>query len=189
MNKETFLRIFGGIDDTYIQRANEDVNLWQQSQEAVVFRPDSSRKFPWRAVIASVVCTAAALFGVFVLLPKVGKVDVLSSRIRIPEHLSSVTIPFDVERWENPKDIAKFMAEEDAIYLSFSKCDVGSAIVEFHRDSYEGPVDASLIIPNPRKFSPTVITSRDVQKGEIYYITISTYDDYIETIGDFTIWY
>ena len=188
MNKETFLRIFGEIDETYIQRANEDVNLWQRSQEGVVFRPDSPRKFHWRAVIASVVCVAV-VFGVFAFLLNVRRIDVLSSRIRIPEHLSSVTIPFDIERWENPKDIAKFMAKEDAIYLSFSKCDVGSALVEFHRNSYEGPVDASLIIPGPKKFSPTGTTSRGVQKGEIYYITISTYDDYIETIGDFTIWF
>lgn len=73
MNKETFLRIFGEIDDTYIQRANEDVNLWQRSQEGEVVRPDDSRRFPWRTVIASVACAAAVVFGAFFLMRNVLK--------------------------------------------------------------------------------------------------------------------
>ena len=192
MNKETFLRIFGGIDDTYIQRANEDVNLWQQSQEGVVVRPSSSRRSAWRTVIAAVVCTAAALFGVFVLLLKVGRIDFASSS----EKLSSIRIAFDVAYSEKSKQYGEFTASRDTVSVNFSQCRVGAALVEFHRDSYDGPVEASLIIPctnslrpGPNNSPATWTTSLSVQKGTAYYITVSTYDDWIETIGSVTIWY
>ena len=189
MNKETFLRIFGGIDDTYIQRANEDVNLWQKSQEGVVVRPDGSRRSPWRAVIASVAC-AAVVIGVFVFLLKVGRIDITSSS----EKLSSVRISFEVEYWESPKQYGEFTASRDTVSVSFNLYIYSSALVEFHRDSYDGPVDASLIIPCPDKFRPdnlyaTETTSLDVQKGVEYYVTVSSYDDWSETAGSITIRY
>ena len=184
MNKETFLRIFGEIDDTYIQRANEDVNLWQQSQEGVVVRPDSSRRSPLRAVIASVAC-AALVFGVFAFLLNVGRIDVKSS----PERLHSFTAFFDVVYWESPKQYAIFTANRDTVSVSFSLNISSSALVEFHRDSFDGPVDASLIIPRPDNLYATETTSLDVQKGVEYYITVSTYDSWLETAGSITIWF
>ena len=90
MNDEKFVQIFGGIDEKYIREANEDMNFWLESQEGEVVRADGSRRFPWRTVIASVACTAAALFGVFVLMLNVGKIRVIDS----PE--SSVNSPAQI---------------------------------------------------------------------------------------------
>ena len=191
MNKETFLRIFGEIDDAYIQRANEDVNLWQSFQEGVVVRPGSSRRSPLRVVIASVAC-AAVVFGVFAFLLNVGRIDFTSSS----EKLSSVIVSFDVVYWEKPKQYGEFTATQNAVSVSYGQCRIGSALVELHRDSYEGPVDASLIIPRPNSILPGPnnlpamgTISFDVQKGETYYITVSSYDGWAKSIGIITIWY
>ena len=191
MNKETFLRIFGEIDDTYIQRANEDVNLWQKSQEGVVVRPGDSRRSPWRAVIASVAC-AAVVIGVFLFLLKVGRIDTISSS----EKLSSAIVSFDVARWESPKQYGEFTATRDTVSIRYSQCSVAAALIEFHRGSYDGPVDVSFVmsrpnnlLPGPNPLPATAITNLDVQKGATYYITVSTYDYWIQTIGIITIWY
>lgn len=184
MNKETFLRIFGEIDDIYIQRANKDVNLWLRSQEGVVVRADGSRRFPWRSVIAYVAC-AAVVIGAFVFMLNVGRTDITSNS----ERLSSVRISFVVGYPESPKKYGEFTATRDTVSISYSLRIYSSALVEFHRDSYDGPVDIYLIIPVPDDLSTTETTSLDVQKGETYYITVSTYDDWLGTIGDITIWY
>ena len=77
MNDEKFVQIFSGIDEKFIREANEDMNFWLKSQEGIVVRVDNSRRFSWRTVIASVACTAAVLFGVFVLLLNVGKISII----------------------------------------------------------------------------------------------------------------
>ena len=79
MDNERLMRAFGEIDDEYIQTANELYDIWQESQKGVIVRADSSRRSPWRTIIASVACTAAALFGVFVLMLNVGKIAIIDS--------------------------------------------------------------------------------------------------------------
>ena len=74
MDKINFLQIFGEIDDKILRQANDALNLYQKTQEGVSFRAEYSRSSPWKTVIASVVCTAAALFGVFVLLLNIGRI-------------------------------------------------------------------------------------------------------------------
>ena len=184
MNKETFLQIFGEIDDIYIQRANKDVNLWLRSQEGVVVHTDGSKRFPWRSVISYVAC-AAVVIGAFVFLLNVGRTDITSSS----ERLSSVRISFEAIYWEDPKQYGEFTATRDTVSISYSLQIYSSALVELHRDSYDGPVDAYLIIPRPDNLSTTETTSLDVEKGVTYYITVSSYDDWAATKGDITIWY
>lgn len=72
MDNKTFLRIFGEIDDKYIQQANEDVNYWEESQIGISVRPDNTRRSAWRAAILSAACTAAVMIGVFALLLNLG---------------------------------------------------------------------------------------------------------------------
>lgn len=74
MDKINFLQLFGEIDDKIVRQANSVLNLYQESQEGVSFRADYSRRSLWKTVIASVAFTAAAMFGVFVLLLNVGKI-------------------------------------------------------------------------------------------------------------------
>ena len=87
MNDDIFVHIFSGLDEEFVSEANEAMNFWLGSQEGEVVRADGSRRFPWRTVIASVACTAAALFGLFVLMLNVGKIGIIDS----PE--SSVNSP------------------------------------------------------------------------------------------------
>lgn len=77
MNDEKFVQIFSGVDDEIIRQTNEDINFWLESREGIIVCADDSRKFSWRTVIASVACTAAAMFGVFVLLLNVGKIGII----------------------------------------------------------------------------------------------------------------
>ena len=79
MDNERFMRAFGEIDDEYLQTANELYNIWQESQKGVSVRADVSQRFSWRTVIASAACTAAVLFGVFVLLLNIGKIKLSES--------------------------------------------------------------------------------------------------------------
>lgn len=82
MNNINFMQLFGEIDDRILRQASDALHLWQESQEGISFRAEYSRKRTWRAVIASVVCTAAAMLGVFVLLLNIGKIKMNS----LPEH-------------------------------------------------------------------------------------------------------
>lgn len=102
---------------------------------------------------------------------------------------SSATVRFEVESWENPKQYGRFVATSDSISIRFSQCVEGSALVEFHRGSYNGSVDASIIMPSPNNLPTTVTTNRNVQSGATYYITVSTYSDFIKATGGFTITY
>ena len=73
MNSETFLHIFGDIDEEYIeQAADEDGNYIGETCEGVAVRVDVPRRSFRRTVIAAV-GGIAAVFGVFVLLLNVVK--------------------------------------------------------------------------------------------------------------------
>ena len=76
MIDDIFVHIVSGLDEEFVGEANEDMNFWLESLEGEVVRADGSRRFPWRTVIASVACIAAALFGVFVLMLNVGKMRI-----------------------------------------------------------------------------------------------------------------
>ena len=185
MNDEKLVQIFSGLDEELISEANEDMNFWLRSQEGVVVRTDGSRRSPWRSVIASVAC-AAVVIGVLVFLLTAGRIDITSNS----EQSSSVRISFDVEYCENPKQYGEFTAARDTVSVSYSLSIYSSALVELHRDSYDGPVDAYLIITRrPYDLSTTETTSLNVEKGTTYYITVSSYDYWAETRGDLTIWY
>ena len=69
----------GEIDSKYIEKASEDLFFRQELQKGISVPLDYSRKFFWKTVTASVACTAAALFGVFVVLLNVGKIGIMES--------------------------------------------------------------------------------------------------------------
>ena len=73
MDNIEFLQIFGDIDDQILRQANDALNLYRESQEGVSFRADYSRRSPRKAIITAVACIAAAVTGVFVLLPNIWK--------------------------------------------------------------------------------------------------------------------
>lgn len=79
MKNEELFHILGGIDSKFIEKASEDLAFWQESQKGIRVRIDNSRKFSWKTVIASVACTAAAMFGIFVLFLNVGKIGIIDS--------------------------------------------------------------------------------------------------------------
>ena len=85
MNGKELFEILNDINDGIVKEAGEELILWREAQEGVVVRAGSSRGFPWLAVITSVACTAAAMFGVFVLLLRVGMINILGS----PENTDS----------------------------------------------------------------------------------------------------
>ena len=76
MKNKDFLRILGEIDSKYIEKASEDLSIWQESQKGISVCLDYYRKFSWKTSIASVACTAVAVFGIFVLLLNVGKIGI-----------------------------------------------------------------------------------------------------------------
>ena len=79
MNGKELFELLNDFDDKIVKEAGEKLILWREAQRGEVVRADGSRRFPWRAVIASVVCTAAALFGVFVLLLYIGKIGIVNN--------------------------------------------------------------------------------------------------------------
>ena len=85
MSGKELFELLNDIDDGIVKEAGEELLLWRESQEGVVVRAGNSRGFPWLAVITSVACTAAAMFGVFVLLLRVGMINIIGS----PENTDS----------------------------------------------------------------------------------------------------
>ena len=65
MDDKKMVHLFDGVDDELVRQANEDINLWLESQEGVVVHANN-RRSPWKTVAASVAGIAAA-FGVFAL--------------------------------------------------------------------------------------------------------------------------
>ena len=84
MDNKTFLRIFGEIDDKFIQQANEDVNYWEGSRMGVSVCPGNTRRPVFRAAVLSAACTAAVMLGVFALLLNMGIVGKIE-KIEISE--------------------------------------------------------------------------------------------------------
>ena len=72
--------MLSGIEDKYIENASKTFDLQRELREGTIVRaaPKSPRS-PWKTVIASAACTAAALLGVFVLMLNVGKIAIIDS--------------------------------------------------------------------------------------------------------------
>ena len=71
MKNVKFSQAMSGLDERFVREANHDVNEWLNSMEGEVVIADNVKKAsPWK-IMASVACTAAALFGVFVLAKNV----------------------------------------------------------------------------------------------------------------------
>ncbi len=70
MKSEEFLSLLNDINDKYIENAAEKLENYREfcKNGAVSVRQD--HKFAWREVLASVVCTAAAVFGIFSVVSK-----------------------------------------------------------------------------------------------------------------------
>ena len=79
MNGKELFELLNDFDDKIVKEAGEKLILWREAQKGEIVRADGSHRFPWRAVIASVACTAAALFVVFVLLLYIGKIGVVNN--------------------------------------------------------------------------------------------------------------
>lgn len=78
MKNEKIIQAMRGLDEKFIREANRDVNAWQKSMEGEAVIADNAKKASLWKIMASAVCTAAALFGVFVLAK-----NVIS--LRVPE--------------------------------------------------------------------------------------------------------
>ena len=74
MKGETFLQIFGDIDEKYIEEAaDDDGSYFEVADEGVVVYAGDPRKIFWRTFIASVACTAAVVVGAVFLMRHVLK--------------------------------------------------------------------------------------------------------------------
>ena len=74
MKSETFLQIFGDIDEKYIEEAADDEgSYFEDADEGVVVYAGDPRKTFWRTFIASVACTAAVAVGAVFLMRTVLK--------------------------------------------------------------------------------------------------------------------
>lgn len=72
MKSETFLQIFGDIDEKYIEEAADDEgDYFEGADEGVVVHAGDPRKMFWRTFIASVACTAAVAVGAVFLMRNV----------------------------------------------------------------------------------------------------------------------
>lgn len=77
----------------------------------------------------------------------------------------------------------RFKAVKSFGTISISGCPTGAAYICIHSNGYDGPVECSII--NPDADIPEQSSSFSMNEDEYYYITIETYDDYIQTIGEF----
>lgn len=67
MDKNKLLRMFGEIDDKYIEQANAQLAEWEKAQQGMSLSNDYTRKSPWKAIIAAIASAAAVLFGAFII--------------------------------------------------------------------------------------------------------------------------
>ena len=99
MTNEDFFQILSEIDSKYIEKASEALSFWQESQKGINVHLDYSRKFSWKTSVASVACTVAVLFGVFVLLLNVGKISIIENpegSVNNPDQSGAITeLPAD----------------------------------------------------------------------------------------------
>ena len=115
MDNKTFLRLFGEIDDKYIQQANEDVDYWLEAQRGISVRPDNTRRSFFRTVIMTAACTAAVMIGVFALLLNlgiVGKIEIIEDPASPGAELSNSSTSQNIELPEFPAET--YLYEEAA---------------------------------------------------------------------------
>ncbi len=65
MKGEEFLSLLNNINETYIENAAQKLENYRENHTKGVMSVKQKRKFAWRVVLTSVVCTAALVFGVF----------------------------------------------------------------------------------------------------------------------------
>lgn len=96
MKNEKFLQTMSGLDEKFIREANRDVNAWLNSMEGEAVVVDKVKKASPLKITASAVCTAAALFGVFVLAKNVislGAAEISAGSGRPAEISASSDVP------------------------------------------------------------------------------------------------
>ena len=71
MKSEKFLRSLGGIDSELVEKARQDIALWEESREGVRVEP-APRKPRWKAITAACACAAAAAIGAVAIGLNVG---------------------------------------------------------------------------------------------------------------------
>jgi hypothetical protein len=76
-----------------------------------------------------------------------------------------------------------FKAVKSTGSVSFNGCSTGAARICIHSDSYTGPVECNIIIPDTNISKQSI--SFSMITGDYYYITIEPWDDYIQAIGEF----
>lgn len=74
MRKLNILKMMSDIDDKFIKLADEDFDT--QSTRYGVYMVADKIRFPWRAVLASVICTAAVCCTAFLLVWKNGVIEI-----------------------------------------------------------------------------------------------------------------
>ena len=62
MKSEKFLRSLNGLDSELVEKARQDIALWEESREGVRVEP-APRKPRWKAITAACACVAAAAIG------------------------------------------------------------------------------------------------------------------------------
>lgn len=125
MDNKTFLRLFGEIDDKYIQQANEDVDYWLEAQRGISVRPDDTRRPFFRTVIMTAACTAAVMLGVFALLMNlgiVGKIEIIEGPASTGVEISNSSDSQGIELPEFPSET--YLYEEAAYAYEDSYSDV-----------------------------------------------------------------
>lgn len=65
MKSEDFLNLLNNINEKYIENATEKLEYYRQIQAKGIVYVKQDRKFAWREVLTSVICTSAVIFGVF----------------------------------------------------------------------------------------------------------------------------
>lgn len=73
MTNEVFLQMLSGIDGKLVEKASEDMVLWQEAREGVSVSAGSPRRSSRVMAAVSAVCAAAVVIGIFVLILNVRK--------------------------------------------------------------------------------------------------------------------
>ena len=71
MKSEKFLRSLNGLDSELVEKARQDIALWEESREGVRVEP-APRKPRWKAITAACACAAAAAIGAVAIGLNVG---------------------------------------------------------------------------------------------------------------------
>ena len=127
MTGEAFLRIFGEIDEEYIQQANEDINLWEKSREGIIVYANNSRRSVWKTVTVSAACIAAAVFGIIVLVLNIGKIK--SEPLDPITEESDCIISYSATWYEDGMFYEIINSANESILCYYSKTDDRSAVV------------------------------------------------------------